>query len=386
MKDKTVPRVLALFALICAVLFTVAVVSVRNINRAVISSDWVNNTNAVINELAGLAASLQAGEGNLRLFALTGDPRDQAACRQSYAEMADQLEVVLALTREEASLHQRIQTLETAAGARAAFAQEIMTVRAEGREAAAAALLAADSGRAPLIPILTEINKIKTEYMDLLAARDKVAYLQAQTTRWTVWTGVGINFALLVGAGSLMISDIRFRRKAAAALEEANAHLETKVKERTAELSTANEQLTVENLQARWARQSLEHQLRYDHLIINSISDLVMIITKAGNITRLNPAVSHLTGWDAPSLINRPLADLVQLAPLAGDTRAVAADPVGRSMQDGRDLRERPAVLKDRDGREHPVQFSVFPLRDGNKVVGGVVTMRTLDAAKPAGA
>lgn len=384
-KDSTIPRVLAIFGIICAVLMTVAVLSVRNINRAVTTSDWVNNTHAVINELAGLSASLQAGEGNLRLHALTGDPRDQAACRRSYAQMSDQLEVVKALTRGEQALHQRILGLEAPANARAQFARDVMTARMEDRTADAAALLAADAGRDPLIPILAEIDKLKTGYMDLLAGRDKAAYLQAETTRWTVWTGVGINFALLGGAGWLMISDIKFRRKAAAALEEANVNLETRVRERTAELSAANGQLSVENLQHRWANHSLEHQLRYDQFLFNSISDLVMVITKAGNISRLNPAVSHLSGWDAVELINRPLAEFVQLAPQPGDTRAGEPDPVGRAMQDGHDLRERPATLRDRDAREHPVRLALFPLRDGNKVVGGVVTMRTLDTTKQAG-
>ena len=84
------------------------------------------------------------------------------------------------------------------------------------------------------------VEKLKMEQMALLAARDSEAYRQAQTTRWTVGTGVALNFILLAVAGWLMWDDVRARRRAAAVLREANDQLESKVRERTAELAKAN--------------------------------------------------------------------------------------------------------------------------------------------------
>ena len=374
-KDQTIPRVLALFALICAVLIAVAVFAVRNINRAEATSDWVNGTHAVINELTGLAATLQAGEGTLRLFAQSGDPHDQAECRQTYARMADHLEVLKALTRAEPARHDRVLQIETGANARADFARNLMKVRNEGRPEAVFALLAADTGSAALSVIQHDINKLRTETMELLAERDHAAYLQAQATRWTVWAGVGLNFVLLAGAAWVIFRDLRIRREAAAALQQANAQLESRVAERTADLTRANEQLSVENLERQWANLALEHQLHYDNLIINSITDLVLVVTKAGNISRLNSAVSLFTGWDAADLVNRPLHGFIQITTAPG--HSPVADPISRAMQDGRDLREQPATVRDRQGGQRPVHLTVYPLRDGNKVVGGILTIRT---------
>jgi PAS domain-containing protein len=375
-KDQTIPRVLALFALICVVLIALAVHAVRNVSRAAAATDWVNATHATVNELSSLGASLQAGEGCLRLFAQSADPRDQAACRQAYADTADHLEVLKALTRSDEVRHPRVLRLETQALARAGFARQVLKTKVAGQHGEVLAMLAADTGTAELSEVMREIAKLKTEYLDQLAERDRAAYLQAQTTRWTVWTGVGLNFALLAGAAWIMYRDISFRRQAAAALEQANAQLEVRVKARTAELSAANDQLALENLERRWANQALEHQLRYDRLIIDSISDLVLVVTKAGNISRINPAVSHVTGWDGPALINRPLTELVRPAPAADGRAPLVTDPIGRAMQDGRDLRDLPVLLRDRQGGDHAVFFTLYPLRDANKVVGGVATLR----------
>lgn len=375
MKDRTVIRVLALLALTGAVLVGIAAYALRNVNRAMAASDWVNATNAVINELTSLGASLQAGDASTRLYALSGGPQDLAAAREAYAEAVDHLEVVKALTREEPARQQQALRIEALANARAEFARKVMAARLAGKGEDSAALVAADNAGPGLAEARREIERLKMDSMNLLAERDKAAYLQAQATRWTVWTGVAVNFTLLGVAAWMVFSDIRFRRQAAAALEAANAQLEERVRARTAELTAANHQLSLENLERRWNSQALEHQLRYNQLIIDSISDLVLVITKAANITRLNPALSHESGWYTPDLVGHPLGEIVRFAP-----GAAGADPVSGALYEGRELRDLPATLRDRSGGEHPVRLSFFPLRDANKIVGGVVVMQVRPA------
>jgi hypothetical protein len=102
LKDPTIKRVLALFALVTVVLVAVAVHAVRQLNRTVTASDWVNRTHALINELEGIAAATQSAEGSLRVYALTRDPRDLAAGRRSQVRLADHLDVAGALARDQA--------------------------------------------------------------------------------------------------------------------------------------------------------------------------------------------------------------------------------------------------------------------------------------------
>src|SRR5690606_12705875 len=100
---------------------------------------------------------------------------------------------------------------------------------------------------------------------------------------------------------------------AADALQQNNEKLEATVRERMAEVVAAYEQLSSQNLEREWANQALEHQLRYNQLIVNSVNDLVFVLTKALNITRINPSVTHHTAHQETDVISKPLADFVRM-------------------------------------------------------------------------
>jgi CHASE3 domain sensor protein len=375
-KDQIIRRLIALFVITALVLVVVAGVAVRNINRAVAGSDWVNHTHAVLLELGGFRAGFHASDAALRTLAMTGSEQDEAACREALSQLTESLEILQALTRNDAAQTAQVARLEALATARANLTREMLAARKAGQGGTVRTLLAADAAAGGVAEVRRLIEKLKQEQMALLASRDTEAFLQAQTTRWTVWTGVALNFGLLALTAWLVRDDIAARRRVAGALQEANAQLDTRVKERTAELAAANERLTSENLERRWSVQALEHQLRYNEIIVNSISDLVLVLTKAQNISRINPAVTHLTGFEPAQLINRPLAAVVRLTAPARHPAPGGGDPVGQALKEGRDLRDVAAAITDRQGRELAVHFTLFPLRDRDKVVGGVVILR----------
>jgi len=371
--DRTIWRIQACFLLISAVVIAVAVASIRNINRSMASSDWVNHTHAVMLEVDGVFSSLQAGNGASMAFVATGDARNQGSARAAFADMAEHLEVAKALTRQEPPQHELVLRVEALANRRAEFDRSLLG----SQPGAARSLLSADAGGDAMGEIQRAVEKLTEQEMALLADRDRTSFLQAQTIRWTVWSGVALDVLLLGGAGWLVSDALAARRRAAAVLEEANRLLETKVRERTAELMASNENLTTENLERRWVNQALEHQLRYDQLIISSITDLVLVVTKALNISRMNPAVVRLTGREPQELVHRPLAALARLA------EQPLVDPLAQALVDGQDLREQAAWLEDKRGRKIPVRLSLFPLRDRDKVVGGVVILRIMPQDAP---
>lgn len=379
MNDKIIRRLVVLFVVIATVLVGVAIVAIRNINRAVAASDWVNHTHATILELGGVRTAFHASDAALRTLALSGHEQDEAACREALAQLAESLEVVKALTRGDPDQAQQVARLEQLATTRTALTRDVLAARKAGQPDNMRPLLSADTAGGSVAEVRRIVEKLKSDQMALLAQRDREAYHQAQTTSWTVWAGVALNFALLGVTAWLVRDDIAARRRAAAALAEANAQLDEKVKVRTAELSAANEQLAAENLERRWGAQALEHQLRYNELIVNSISDLVFVLTKAQNISRINPAVVQLTGFESTQIINRPWPSLVQ--PAGAELGTADPDPVATALKLGRDLRDAPGVLTDSRHHAIPVRFTLFPLRDRDKVVGGVIILRVASSA-----
>jgi hypothetical protein len=89
--------------------------------------------------------------------------------------------------------------------------------------------------------------------------------------------------------------------------------------------------------------------------------------------------VTNVTGYEAHELVNRPFSSFARLS-FAG--QAPMLDPISQSMNDGRDLRDQNATVADKLGRTIPVRIALFPLRDRDKVVGGVVILQVLGPAE----
>jgi CHASE3 domain sensor protein len=373
-KDATLSRILGFFLAIFAVVVVIAVAAVVNINRAGDSRDWVNHTYATISAFENILAEVRAGDVGMRTFALSGDVRDLAASRGAFGAMDEQLQIADALTRDTPAVRAALREVADLAGRRAGFAESVWQARRENQAERLRQLLADDAGSDAIGVLKRRLEKLRDDQFALLRERGQAAYRQAQTTRWIVGTGAACDLVLFCAVGWLIRDDLRARRRAAVALEEANARLEEKVQARTAELTEANRRLTAENLERKWAAQSQDHQLRYNQAIVNSVNDLVFVLTRTLAITRINPAVVRATGRDEAALLSQPLATIVHV-PGAADTTLPA---LVRALADGRDLHDLPVVIAGRNAR-----LNLFPLRDRDKVVGGIAIARVESVPGP---
>ena len=372
--DRTFRRVLFFFTLILVVLIGVVVASLQNLNRSIATSDWVNHTHALINELDALQPTLAAAEGELTRYLLTSDQRDHAAYQDKFADLGEHLEIITALIAgapDEKELFAPIAALLTK---RAELANQLVRANKAGDAAALQKLQADDAEGSDHRDLARRIEKFREKQINLLTERDRASFLQAEVTRWSVLAGVVLDFLLLCGAAWLIRDDLAARRQAARLLKQTNAELEDKVRLRTAEISAVNAQLVAQNLEERWSKQALEHQNRYNLLIIDSIADAVFVVTKLMNISRMNPAAVHLTGFEPVDLVDRPLSRVAQLAD--HDPARTTYDPLARTLVDGHELRAQPATVITKTGEKLSVLLSVFPLRDRDKVVGGVVILK----------
>ncbi len=373
--DRTYRRVLVFFTLILAVLVFVVAASLRNLSRSVATSDWVNHTHALINELDALEPTLLAAEGDLNKYLLTADTRDQSAYQEKFAELGEKVDVIRALTARAPEEQKLFAPVADLLERRAAHASRLTTLRNTGDQAALKSALAEDAARGEQHELGRLIERVREHQTNLLSERDRASFQQAQTTRWTVIGGLVFNVLLLIGAAWLIRDDLAARRRAARVLQQSNEELEEKVRQRTAELTVANEKLVSRNIEDRWAKQALEHQNRYNLLIIDSISDSVFVITRLMNVSRLNPAAVHLTGHEPASLIDKPLSTV--LKPVEVNGSAAPFDPLARALAEGHELRDKPGFVAAKGGQPVPVRINIYPLRDRDKVVGGVVVLQS---------
>jgi CHASE3 domain sensor protein len=370
-KDAALSRILAFFVAIFAVVVAVAAVALVNINRAGVSRDWVNHTYATISAFENILAAVRAGDADMRTFALSGDARDLAASREAFGAMDEQLQLADALTRDTPAVQAALREVAALANRRADLAASVWQARRENQADRLRQLLAGDAGSDDLGVIKRRLEKLRDDQFELLRQRGQVAYRQAQTTRWIVGAGVACNLVLFCAVGWLIRDDLQARRRAARALEEANAQLEEKVRARTAELTDANRRLSAENLERKWAAQSQDHQLRYNQAIVNAVSDLVFVVTRTLAVTRVNPAVVRATGLDETALLSQALGQIVGVP----DGSSVTIPAMVRALADGRDLRDVGVVIAGRKAR-----LNLFPLRDHDKVVGGIAVAQVESA------
>ena len=103
---------------------------------------------------------------------------------------------------------------------------------------------------------------------------------------------------------------------------------------------------------------------------------MVFVVTKAMNISRINPAVVHQTGFEAQDLVGRPFSSIGKES--GGSGGATLAEAMGRGLDEGRDLRNQAVVILTKSGLQMPVRLALFPLRDRDRVVGGVVILEVV--------
>ncbi|HEY5227229.1 MAG TPA: CHASE3 domain-containing protein, partial [Opitutaceae bacterium] len=169
--DKTVWRVLAIFLLILGVFAATAFISIRNINKDVAGSDWVNHTHAVILQAEGLRSDLYIGDGAAHSFVVTGDARDRRASIEALSDVGDHLDILAALTRNEPAQRDEVSKVSALVNQRADFLRGLVFSRQSGDSAAVRSTLAEDAGQPVLKEIQHAIGKLKDDELGLLTDR-----------------------------------------------------------------------------------------------------------------------------------------------------------------------------------------------------------------------
>lgn len=119
----------------------------------------------------------------------------------------------------------------------------------------------------------------------------------------------------------------------------------------------------------------LARQQRQTEMILRAASEGVVGVDAEGRVVLVNPAAAQILGFRASDLGGQELHPLVHHSRADGTPLAYEETPLADTLRSGRKHRVRAGqVLWAKDGHAVPVDMTTAPVRDGEQLVGAVLT------------
>ncbi|MBH1934787.1 PAS domain-containing protein [Streptomyces sp. AV19] len=118
----------------------------------------------------------------------------------------------------------------------------------------------------------------------------------------------------------------------------------------------------------------LARQQRQTEMILRAAAEGVVGVDTAGKVVLVNPSAAQILGYRASDLGGRELHPLIHHSRADGSPFPYEESPVADTLRSGRKHRVRGQVLWAKDGRAVPVDLTTAPVRDGDQLVGAVMT------------
>lgn len=180
-------------------------------------------------------------------------------------------------------------------------------------------------------------------------------------------------------------TDIEEQRRAEEALVRANAEMETRVAERTAELSRAVRLLEEQIAERRRAEEDLQKEREFLSALLDNLAEGIVACDAAGVLTLFNRATREFHGLPEEQLPAAEWAEHYDLYQPDGQTRMETADvPLFRALE-GQHVRDAEMVIAPKGGAARTLLANGQPIigRDGRKL-GAVVAMHDITERKRA--
>ncbi len=118
----------------------------------------------------------------------------------------------------------------------------------------------------------------------------------------------------------------------------------------------------------------LARSQRQTEMILRAAAEGVVGVDTAGKVVLVNPSAAQILGYRASDLGGRELHPLIHHSRADGTPFPYEESPIADTLRSGRKHRVRGQVLWAKDGRAVPVDLTTAPVRDGDQLVGAVMT------------
>jgi signal transduction histidine kinase len=250
------------FTLAIIVLIGSGWVASNNIHRISHNDGLVIHTQQVLDELRDILAALASAETSQRSYLLTGDPTYLEPYHAAADAVTRDVQTVRSLTIDNQSQTERIARLEPLVADRLTLLRQGVAMRdAQGIEGGRA-FVQAGRGRLKMEAISSLLAEMRNEELRLLRVRDAESHASYRMALMTQYLTTLLGVGMVVAAYWLTARELATRRRGAEALNRANAELEKRVEQRTADLSATNEALERSNRELEQFASVASHDLQ----------------------------------------------------------------------------------------------------------------------------
>ncbi len=175
------------------------------------------------------------------------------------------------------------------------------------------------------------------------------------------------------------------------ALKKAYEEVEKRVRERTADLMTANKRLKQEIDERKQTGESLkiseekiEKLYHQNELILNSAGEGIYGMDLEGKATFANPATERMVGWKADELIGNKLHKIIHHSKPDGTPYPPEECRIYAAYRDRKVHSVDDEVFWRKDGTSFRVEYTSTPIIEDGKLAGAVVTFRDITERRQA--
>ncbi|MEW2161553.1 PAS domain-containing protein [Streptomyces sp. NPDC007084] len=118
----------------------------------------------------------------------------------------------------------------------------------------------------------------------------------------------------------------------------------------------------------------LARSQRQTEMILRAAAEGVVGTDTEGRVVLVNPAAAQILGYRASDLGGKDLHALILHSRADGEPFPYAESPLADTLRSGRKHRVRGQVLWSKSGDQVPVDLTTSPVRDGDQLVGAVMT------------
>ena len=344
----TLGRWLAPVALGAALLVLLgsALTTYRNVKRFANMADWVSHSREVLATTEGVLAELSKAESAGRGFLLSGKAIYRSDFDAAVSEALKRQAALHNLTLHNPSQKRRVAELDELIAPKLDLMKKFVSYRESPEPDSAEEARMLENGVQQMSVIRGLVNEIQREEDDLLIKRRTELRRRNSRTELTLLASTLVASGLVLGTYFLLRRHWRLQQTSAT--------------------------------QTVMHRREKNELARYNQRLLESTGEGIYGIDTKGLCTLMNRAGAIILGGRPDEFLGKDMHQLIHHTTTKGDAFPVDNCPIYKASQTGDGCRVDDELFRRLDGESVPVEYSSFPIKDGERVEGAVITFNDI--------